>query len=162
MGDNDPFELRRLTVDDWAVWREVRLQALRDAPYAFSSTLTQWQGDGDREARWRSRLETVPFNAVAVVAGKPVGQVSGTEPETTTGYVELLSMWVAPEARGRGVGRTLVEAVVQWASSRAANGVTLSVKRSNEAIVLYKRCGFVPTPARSHTPDDEQIMVRHA
>jgi ribosomal protein S18 acetylase RimI-like enzyme len=162
MGDDDPVELLRLTVEDWTVWRDVRLRALSDAPYAFSSTLAEWQGDGDVESRWRDRLESVPFNVVAVMAGQFAGQASGTAPNRD-GYVELVSMWVAPGMRGRGVGQALVDAVVGWAGKQGPGGVMLSVKRSNSAaIALYERCGFAPAPPNAETPDDEQVMSRAA
>ena len=45
-----------LTPDDWPTWRELRLAALAEAPGAFGSRLADWQGDGDREQRWRDRL----------------------------------------------------------------------------------------------------------
>ena len=57
--------LRTLTADDWQLWRELRLEALREAPYAYGSTLAQWQGAGDTEQRWRYRLDSVQFNVVA-------------------------------------------------------------------------------------------------
>ncbi|WP_433718687.1 hypothetical protein ACQP2Y_30745 [Actinoplanes sp. CA-051413] len=44
-----------LAPDD-LIWRELRLEALREAGYAFGSQLADWQGDGDREERWRARL----------------------------------------------------------------------------------------------------------
>jgi hypothetical protein len=50
------LELRTLESDDWRLWRELRLGALAEAPHAFGSTLAEWQGPGDREERWRSRL----------------------------------------------------------------------------------------------------------
>lgn len=45
-----------LTPDDWPIWRELRLAALAEAPQAFGSRLADWQGEGDREERWRDRL----------------------------------------------------------------------------------------------------------
>ncbi|MBU7600615.1 hypothetical protein JGS22_024025 [Streptomyces sp. P38-E01] len=38
--------------------RLLRLAALAEAPYAFGTTLAQWQGEGDRPDRWRARLAT--------------------------------------------------------------------------------------------------------
>jgi hypothetical protein len=79
------WELRRLASGDWRLWRDVRLQALEDAPHAFSSLLSDWQGEGDVEIRWRKRLEDVPFNVIAFVDGRPVGQISRTAVDGYTG-----------------------------------------------------------------------------
>ena len=66
------FNFRRLTEDDWTLWRDVRLRALADSPGAFGSTLGYWSGPGDREERWRSRLADVPFNVVALGDRTPI------------------------------------------------------------------------------------------
>lgn len=160
MSDTRPnVELREVGPDDWELFRLVRLRALEDAPDAFSTLLSEWQGDGDREERWRARLDGVPFNLIAVVDGRPVGQVSGPHVDDS-GSVELISMWVAPEARRTGIGRVLVEAVVMWAESSGARVVTLAVKHGNSpAIALYERAGFIDQGVR---PDasDERLMTR--
>jgi ribosomal protein S18 acetylase RimI-like enzyme len=143
------FTLRRLTEGDWALWRDVRLRALAEAPYAFGSTLGYWQGEGDRERRWRSRLADVPFNIVAVAGNSLIGQVSGDAADSVA-RVELISMWVDPAARGAGVGAALVAEVVEWARVTGAAAVVLSVKRTNEhAASLYRRMGFAPTGERA-------------
>ena len=124
------------------VWRELRLEALREAPGAFSSTLAQWQGAGDTETRWRALLSTVALNVVADLDGKSAGMVSATAADRD-GTVELISMWVAPFARGRGVGDSLIAAVVEWALERTAARISLAVVESNErAVALYRRHGF--------------------
>jgi ribosomal protein S18 acetylase RimI-like enzyme len=153
-------EVKQLTPDDWALWRVVRRRALREAPEVFGATFADWDGANDMASRWRSRLEMVPLNLVAFIDGEPVGQLSGTAPDED-GRVELISMFVAPEARRRGVGRALVGSVVEWASERAPGGVVLGVKRSNTAaIALYERCGFRLAPARDGLQADEQSMAR--
>jgi ribosomal protein S18 acetylase RimI-like enzyme len=124
------------------VWRKLRLDALGEAPGAFSSTLAQWQGEGNTEARWRARLSTVALNVVADLDGGAAGMVSATAPDRN-GTVELISMWVAPFARGRGVGDVLIAAVIEWARQRRAARVSLAVVESNEhAVALYRRHGF--------------------
>jgi GNAT superfamily N-acetyltransferase len=52
-------------------------------------------------------------------------------------------MWVAPFARGRGVGDALVDEVVQWAAKHDAPRLILRVVTGNErAGALYARHGF--------------------
>jgi len=65
------IDVRTVGVEDWRLWRDLRLEALREAPYAFGSTLAEWQGEGDTEVRWRARLSTVRLNVVAYLNGRP-------------------------------------------------------------------------------------------
>ena len=152
-------QLRRIGVEDWRLWRELRLRALEEAPYAFGSTLADWQGASDTEARWRGRLSDVPFNLVAEWRKTPVGMASGTA-SGPDGSVELISMWVAPVARGRGVGDSLVDAIVEWAREQCAARVVLAVFQGNEhALALYRRHGFIEFEGDS-CPAAEHKLVR--
>ncbi|MFF7128467.1 GNAT family N-acetyltransferase [Streptomyces sp. NPDC008240] len=137
------LELRTLESDDWPLWRELRLAALAEAPYAFGSTLAQWQGSGDREERWRARLSIAgAHDLIALLDGRPVGMASGVPGEGTEN-VELISMWVNPTARGKGVGDYLIQAVERWAAERGATTLRLSVMPDNRrATALYERHGF--------------------
>ncbi len=131
-----------LAVDDWKLWRALRRRALAEAPHAFGSTLEEWSGAGDTEARWRERLASVPYNIIATIDGEPAGMASGTAPAGDE--VELISMWVAPHARGRGVGDALVDAVIAWGRRHGVRRVALDVASGNAAAIrLYERHGFV-------------------
>lgn len=137
------IEILVLTPDDWATWRHLRLAALGEAPYAFGSRLADWTGDGDAEERWRARLG-IPesHNVVAMLDGHGVGMASGV-PTSHVGTVELISMWVAPGARGRGVGDLLIRDIERWAVSNGAGVLRLSVAENNaRAATLYQRHGF--------------------
>jgi len=135
-------DLQDLGPEDWRAWRNLRLRALADAPQAFTTTLAEWSGSGDSESRWRRRLSSVPLNLVASVGGTAVGMASATSPENEE--VELISMWVAPEARKAGVATALIEAVVEWACDEGVARVALDVRDDNAtAIALYRACGFV-------------------
>lgn len=156
------LDLQQLTADDWPLWWTMRLQALREAPYAYGSRLADWQGKGDLEERWRARLSSVPFNLIAVLNGGPVGMASATEPDPN-GTVELISLWVAPSDRGCGVGDALVNAVIQWAEKQQALRLCLDVTKSNEhAIALYFRHGFVDagelTPANPGDAPERRFL----
>ncbi|MEV2221143.1 GNAT family N-acetyltransferase [Nocardia vinacea] len=132
------IDVQVLRPDDWPIWRQLRRQALRDAPEAFGSTLADWSGPGDDEARWRARLADVAFNVIIRWRGVAAGMVSADMADT--GRIELMSMWVAPFARGRGVGDAAIRAVLHWANGRE---VGLSVKVDNQAAIrLYRRHGF--------------------
>jgi ribosomal protein S18 acetylase RimI-like enzyme len=137
------INIRKIGIDDWTLWRKLRLEALGEAPYAFGSTLADWQGKGDTEARWRGRLSDVPLNIVAEWQNTAAGMASATAPNPD-GSVDLISMWVAPFARGHGVGDALVNAAITWAREQQASRVALAVFEGNErALTLYRRHGFI-------------------
>ncbi|MFE4057675.1 GNAT family N-acetyltransferase [Streptomyces sp. NPDC059096] len=135
--------LRVLTTSDWPLWREVRLAALEDAPYAFKSRLGDWHSGG--EERWRARL-ALPgaCHVVALLDGRAAGMASGLPGERDV--CELRSVWVGPHARGLGVGDRLIAAVRVWARASGATALRLAVFPDNEAaLALYRRNGFVAT-----------------
>ncbi|HHA2858890.1 GNAT family N-acetyltransferase [Stenotrophomonas maltophilia] len=75
------------------------------------------------------------------------GQAWSTQP----GTVHLGRLLVAPQARGRGLGRGLVQAlIVQALQADAVERLTLRVYRDNAAAVaLYRSLGFEPVDAAS-------------
>ena len=158
------IELRNIGPDEWEIWKDQRLAALRKAPYAFSSKLADWENAP--EQRWRDRLSIYGgYQVVASLQGTIVGMAGGfllNEPEVA----ELVSMWVAPAARGRGVGDALVAAVEDWAYGIGATIIKLSVVENNyPARKLYLRNGFVDDELKSGDTDIsdtccEQVMLK--
>lgn len=132
----DP-SIRLADPDDWADWRLLRQRSLSEDPDAFSSSTTMWTGENDTEERWRARLADGPC-FIAYADGRPVGMVAGWDGDDAA---ELTSMWVAPEARRRGIGRALIERVVEWSAGRR---LSLRVIDGNQAAVMaYEQQGFV-------------------
>ncbi len=130
---------------EWRTWRELRLRALADSPDSFGETL-----DGARtrdDAAWSSSTATDPARVVLIAedAGGWIGTaVARVTPDDRCGH--LYAMWVAPEARRRGVGRALVDAAMRW--SRFAGAGTLALKvtdRAAAAEALYRALGFAPS-----------------
>ena len=77
--------------------------------------------------------------------GEPVGVLltdAGAEPDT----IELSYLGVVPSARGRGLGRQLVQLALRVAAGDGARAMTLSVDAHNEpALRLYREAGFAET-----------------
>ena len=59
-------------------------------------------------------------------------------------YAYLMDIVVAPEQRGRGIGKQLINAVKSWAKTRKMEYIELGVLTQNEdAVKLYERgCKF--------------------
>jgi GNAT superfamily N-acetyltransferase len=159
--------VREMVPEDWRALRDMRLAALRAAPDAFGSTYEEQAAFG--EADWRRRIaggcaflaylpevSAPEVSASEVRAAGPVGLVGGYQP--APGVVELVSMYVRPEGRGRGVGEALIEAVIGWARARNAPTVHLWVTDTNKhASRLYERCGFSFTGERQPLPSNEDL-----
>lgn len=79
----------------------------------------------------------------------PLGVVGGFTRRDPS-EVQLISLWVDPRARGRGVARALIRAVAGWARERGAERVVLFVQEANApGRALYLRAGFRPTGDRT-------------
>ena len=150
-----------LSPADWRLWRELRLSALAEAPAAFGSTLADWTGAGDTEKRWCARLSSVAVNMVVTWKGRPAGMISATAPAAPSAPVELISMWVAPLARGHGIGDAAMRAALDWARLHHPDSpVVLSVKAGNDpAVRLYERHGFTDAGIAPDDPDER--LMRH-
>ncbi|HEY5949134.1 MAG TPA: dihydropteroate synthase [Kofleriaceae bacterium] len=150
--------VREARPEEWREWRELRLRALADSPDAFGETLASAKKADD--AMWQSFVapRADKIRLFAEQGGKPAGmcvivigrgEALGQGPGDSR-KANLYAMWVAPEARGTGAGKALVEAGLRWARSRAALEVELRVSDLHEpARRLYERCGFVDTGERS-------------
>jgi len=155
----------RLGEDDWAVFRELRLRSLLDSPEAFGSTYGEESsqtepGWRDRAAgRWRGGTAAV-FVARAE-DGTPVGTATGAEYDAEPRVAHLYAMWVAPDARGAGIGHRLLEAVTDWARSRGCDRLVLSVTGSNEiARRFYASVGFEDTGERRSLREGSETQTQ--
>ena len=159
--------LRRFDPDEWPLYRHLRLRALSDSPDAFGSTFAREAARSDDE--WRERLATGAAShgdlpLVAIVDDEPAGLAWGRLDERQPEIAHLFQVWVAPEFRGRGVGRLLVDAVIAWARTTGARILRLGVTCGDTAAVrLYRRAGFVddgpPQPLRPGSEAKSQPMV---
>ena len=148
--------IERITPQTALVFKDVRLRALLDAPTAFSSTYAKESQLPDEEwmkrsVRWSSDGSTI-FLAMDGAVG--CGIVGAYEEENAK-CAQVISMWVDPGFRRTGVGKALIDAVVEWAESRAVPAMKLMVTGVNPgAIAFYERLGFKMTGKTAVYPND--------
>ena len=139
----DDIRVRRLLPEDAARYREIRLEGLRVSPEAFGNTFEvenarpiELFADRIRDSETMGAFEGAEILGVAGLRANqgPKESHKGT----------LVGMYVRPQARNRGVGRRLVEAVIEVARRRGVELLQLAVVSDNEpARRLYARLGFV-------------------
>jgi GNAT superfamily N-acetyltransferase len=126
--------------------RDLRLRALQDAPLAFGSTYAREAAFEPEVWEQRTRENAAGERSVAFLLEPWPGMAVGASHDDEPGVAHLYGMWVAPEARGAGAGRALVEAVIAWATDRGAQRLMTAVEERNApASALYERAGFTDT-----------------
>jgi len=149
------MEIRPVRPDEAGRLRELRLQALQDAPEVFFSSL-----DSERRlpaAHWDSWAGTAQGKVmfVAVEDGVWVGMAGAWVHPEKDGTVSLWWLWVAPAVRGHGLARRFLEVRADWARQWGATRLELAVAETNAvARALYQRLGFVPTGERRSMASD--------
>jgi GNAT superfamily N-acetyltransferase len=150
--------------DDWAAFREIRLRSLLDSPDAFGSTYGEESSQTERAwrdwaaGRWRGGVAAV--FAGRAEDGTPVGTATGAEYDVEPGVGYVYAMWVAPAARGAGVGRALLDTVETWARGRGCGSLALTVTETNAvARAFYDTVGFVESGERSPLRDGSRLLA---
>lgn len=150
--------LSRIRPDEGLVLKEIRLAALVDSPFAFGSTYAAEADLTDEEWTYRATLYSAGLDRVTFLArtdGVPTGLVGGYRAEAAIDTVELVSMWASPAVRRSGVGRLLVQAIIDWATEARASSVQLWVTRGNDpAQRFYESLGFRETGEYQPLPSD--------
>lgn len=96
-----------------------------------------------------------------------------TEGERVLGYVgsqsvldeaDMMNVAVHPDARRRGLARSLVEALIEQLKDREVRMLTLEVRASNEpAKALYETMGFTQVGRRKNyylAPREDALILR--
>ena len=137
--------IRVLNETDTQAYRTIRLNALLNNPEAFGSSF-------DEEAafdlsRFSHRLSNPKSLTFGAFKGEDLGgicNISFQPRQKMKHRAEIFSIYVEPLNRGKGVGRMLIEHVLQAARRRTqVQQVYLTVVSSNQtAKALYTSFGF--------------------
>lgn len=153
-------ELHPITPLLAADYRTVRLRALQDSPTSFGSTYRRESQLTDDE--WLARAERLISGRgkgfLAFHDGRYVGIAVCFLDDDDPLKAQLISMWVAPEQRGLGVGKLLVDTIASWACEHGTRTLQLMVTSINHsAMEFYRSIGFSPTGRTKPYPNDPAL-----
>jgi len=128
--------------------------ATQDRPLALDGVIAEATGTVDgvvliaREGDERSEAER----------GGIVGMASA---RLLVDEAHVIRLAVSETARRRGIGRALLDGLVDWARAREASGLLLEVRARNAAAqALYVAAGFVADGRRpGYYPDGEDALL---
>ena len=136
--------IRTATDEDWPrIWPFFDATVQAGETYAFPLDLTLETG----RAWWMERPpgETVVLDEDPGAGRTVLGSAKmGPNRPGRGDHVGTASFMVAPEARGRGVGRALGEHVVAWHRERGFRGIQFNavVETNTAAVALWESLGF--------------------
>jgi ribosomal protein S18 acetylase RimI-like enzyme len=147
--------------EDWQAWRDLRLEALADAPYAFGETLENARRRDEESWRsWWRGPESVGPRLIALVDDAPAAMCSVCFPDFHDNEPLLISMWTSPAARGRGAARALLDACVAYCARTGRPRLLLGVVEDNlSARRLYESYGFALTGGSEPLLSDTSKLV---
>jgi len=152
------MEIQAIGDESWAELKRIRLRALADTPQAFARTLEEELAMPEDEWHRRATPTDASANFLALEGGEARGLVGVFLEEKDPDLAHLVAMWVDPAFRGRGIGGSLVDAVVHWCAEHAVASVHLWVVESNAvAEGLYRTRSFLPTGTRQPLPSDPSL-----
>ena len=142
----DGFELRLLTQNDQEIVWEMLMYAAHETTDVRSMPILVPYGQDFGQREGDVGVIAVDKNGVAVGAawarllGKEqgLGHVADDVPE--------LAIAVLPSHQGRGIGSSLLRALLERLQKSGVRGVSLGCRSDNPAFNLYKRFGLVVVP----------------
>ena len=129
--------LRPLEPDDWPAVADIYWDGMRDGLATFETEVPAWEGWDAAHLR--------DHRLAADVLGEVVGWAALSPASSRPCYrgVAEDSVYVARSARGLGIGRRLLEALIAGAEAVGIWTIQTSIFPENRAsLVLHERCGF--------------------
>ena len=145
--ETDEVRIMKLDPSAWVDYKLLRLEALATDPHAFQAAYDEYRAKPD--AFWQGQLLDAANNTgfrllFAQQEHRLVGML-GARATAERDVVELLSVFVAKEARRKGVGKALVSAAIRdMRRDHTIKKIRLHVNAAQTpAVRLYTRFGFV-------------------
>ena len=132
------MKISQLSEDSWLRFKTIRLKGLLEDPLAFGGNYEE-ELHFD-EAQWRNSTSNMWF---ALIDDRIVGMI-GLIKDINSSNGQLISFWVEPSYRRKGIGKALVFAIQEYARNNSMEKLFLFVTVTQEtSIRLYEKMGFM-------------------
>src|SRR5579859_2884044 len=153
------MDVRRLEKEQVHVLRDLRLRALSDAADLLDMTFAESASQPARYwEEFAGSITDVRSGAMLVAFDDSVsiGCVYTLCDSGWRGFGRICGMWVEPIWRRRGVGRAMLQEIINWALHRELKVLQLWAPETPAALGLYGQAGFRATgnTAPSQTGSD--------
>src|SRR5271169_2189811 len=131
------FQITAMTPDDWPAVREIYCEGMATGNATFESDAPDWE-------KWntghRQDCRLVAKEEESIMGWAALSPVSG---RCVYGGVAEVSVYVAGAARGRGLGKALLQALVETSENNGIWTLQAGIFPENLAsIAAHKACGF--------------------
>lgn len=148
MDEPSQITIRPIRADDLSTYKSLRLEALEAHPEAYGSDYADQAGDPD--SVWMGRIQSsLEGKWSRIFLAEDAGEMAGLlaayreKGAKVCHSATLVSVYVRPQWRGRGLADRMVQEAISWAESVGVRILRLTVVTSNtRAIRCYHRCGF--------------------
>jgi L-amino acid N-acyltransferase YncA len=130
-------DLRALTEDDWTAVADIYWEGMRGGLATFETEVPTWE-------QWDA-AHLPDHRLVAELFDEVVGWAALSPASRRRCYAGVVenSVYVTRDARGHGIGRTLLEALIADAEAAGIWMIQTSIFPENRAsLALHERCGF--------------------
>lgn len=137
MKTDNTVQILTMTDEHWPAVREIYRQGIETGKATFKTKVPDWEAWDDGHLS-HSRL-------VAVQEGKILGwaALSPVSERCVYGGVAEVSVYIAEEARGRGIGTQLLKAMAERSEENGIWTLQAGIFTENKAsIKVHERCGF--------------------
>jgi L-amino acid N-acyltransferase YncA len=131
------IEVRPFRDEDWPAVRTIYAQGIATGNATFETEVPAFD-------RWAA-AHPPQYRFVAILGGDIVGWVAAAPVSDRCAYAGVLehSVYVDARARGQGIGRTLLETLIEHADGSGVWTIQSGIFPENRASVeLHQRCGF--------------------
>ncbi|MCF8462774.1 MAG: GNAT family N-acetyltransferase [Rickettsiaceae bacterium] len=137
----DKLTIRKLAEKDWQIWKEFRLECLKNSPENFGSS---WEEEADwSESAFKEDLAKNDIFAVFINDILASGVGFNRLNSIKTKHIGVIwGMYTRPAYRGKGYASLLLAAIISHAKQYISQLNLTCVASNLDAIELYKSKGF--------------------